>query len=237
MGKRKSTIFIIIGIVILIALLLALGYPFVKDISDRKVLIKEAEWAITIAGSTSSSDSQVKETFDRTISDKKYHAVEKAIKVYAKELFDTLRNIEDIVSDDSLNGAIGHENIKKDGKQFIETKKALDDAKLKLESLKENYKKLATESYALSFAKSQGLDDKLIPLFINGTYNIISTKAELMEGNLEIVNDTLEFYSICKQILEHLSINYDKWYLNGDTLIFYDIDVQNTYVKLKDMLK
>lgn len=237
MKKRRVALYIIPAIIVIIVVLMVSVYPFIKDISNRKTLIAEAEYVMAFAGSTASSEQQVAEMIDRRVTDEKYHDVEKAVKAYARKLNDTLKDIEKIVSDDTLNNVIGPENLREDGKEFVNTKKLLKQASDDLEALKDTYKKLATETYAISFAKNEGVKESDTALFVQATYGIISTKTELMEGNLEIVNDTLEYLSVCNQIIEHLSINSDKWYIAGTTITFYDANTQETYVKLKDMLK
>lgn len=236
--KRKiigiSIAVVIIGV---IAAALFMLYPFVLDLKDTEKLLSEADWVITVAGSTSSSDAQVKEALERTVASEKFAHVEKAVKQYAKELYDTMTGIEKIVSDKTLNNVLDAENLKNDGNTFTKSKPLVENAKAELEALREKYKKLQTETYALSFAESAGIEEKYIPLYKSATYEIITTKTELMAGNIEIMDGTAAFLDVATQVLDLLSTNSKKWYMDGETIVFYDSELQQAYHKLIDMLE
>lgn len=227
--KKKSKlkyIFIIISTLILIFAII-IGYRVIKDLEQEDILKKEIVNITNKDLLTDNYDIEVKTTGD-------YAYIEEAVKKYFKELSDNVKTINNYLNDENLIYILSAENLKNDGPKFEKSYKILKDTKDKTTSAIQRIIELCKEDTIKDLIDKDKVDDYSYDLYLELMY----TKKDLEElktTQIEIQtisNDLIAFLDKVEQMINMLSTNSDKWYIEKDQLYFETDNLVNQYNKL-----
>lgn len=230
----KKKIFIIIGVIIAV-IVLGIAYMMVSDLKQEKKLKEEMEYIDELVNKEDFDSSEVNSILARNVTKNDYQVVEKAYKSYLKDSFDIIVNIKNILDDERLTENLSFENYKKDGPDFIETKKYLTETKTKLEEYKLKYTELFNQENVMSYINDKGLDTYYIDLYKNEIVGDIEKEKndKTVENSL---NDVIDVLNTTEEIIDFLIKNKGKWSLKNDGIVFDSDSLLNEYETLVSKL-
>lgn len=213
---KKRTIFIIIGIVTVVAAIaIGVGVSVVLDLQQEKLLREEIENIESLDITKDRYNTAIKTKGD-------YAKVEESIKKflddYAVLIQDTLR----IIEDERLQTMLSIENYQQDGKDFTSSKEYLTSTK---ETFNTNMQKLAfmtSEESVMSYINNKDLDEYYIDLYRELALGK-NAKEELEKSaaDLESAKDTFNnLLDTELNVLNFLSENQDQWSLTDTNILF-----------------
>ena len=223
----KKKIFIIIGVIIAV-IVLGIAYMMVSDLKQEKKLKEEMGYIDELVNKEDFDSSEVNSILARNVTKNDYQVVEKAYKSYLKDSFDIIVNIKNILDDERLTENLSFENYKKDGPDFIETKKYLKEYKLK-------YTELFNQENVMSYINDKGLDSYYIDLYKNEIVGDIEKEKndKTVENSL---NDVIDVLNTTEEIIDFLIKNKGKWSLENDGIVFDSDSLLNEYETLVSKL-
>ncbi len=222
-------------LIVVILLLIAGGtiaYLYMTDMKQEEILIQEVNKISELDLSSDDVDMDIKTKGD-------YAIVEKAIKDYINEYSNITKATINIMNDEKIEDILSIENYKKDGPDFVETKKYVENSKKEFndniqklieltneESIKKNIEKAnLTDNYYLELYNNLMLGEEM-------SQDLKDTEAELVDSK-EMLN---EVYATQENVIDFLVKNKGKWSIEGDELQFESDDLANKYEELIDSL-
>lgn len=222
-------------LIVVILLLIAGGtiaYLYMTDMKQEEILIQEVNKISELDLSSDDVDMDIKTKGD-------YAIVEKAIKDYINEYSNITKATINIMNDEKIEDILSIENYKKDGPDFVETKKYVENSKKEFndniqklieltneESIKKNIEKAnLTDNYYLELYNNLMLGEEM-------SQDLKDTEAELVDSK-EMLN---EVYDTQENVIDFLVKNKGKWSIEGDELQFESDDLVNKYEELIDSL-
>ena len=233
----KKKIFIVLGIIAFLFICLV-GYYVVTDLQQESKLKDEILLIEELTNKEEINDTDLETLsnyLERTVTKDDYAKVEVAIKGYLKDSFDNILKIVELLNDERIVTVLTVENYREDGKDFVETKKYLEEYTTELEDSKNKYIEYFTEEKVMSYLDTNNLDDYYIDLYKNEYVGDLESALEdkTVENS---VNSLLDTIGIMQQIIDLLSSNPDGWYVDDQYINFYDTDLSNEYDRLVEML-
>lgn len=224
----------IISIVVILLLIAGgtIAYLYMTDMKQEEILIQEVNKISELDLSSDDVDMDIKTKGD-------YAIVEKAIKGYIHEYSNITKATINIMNDEKVEDILSIENYKKDGPDFVETKKYVENSKKEFndniqklieltneESIKKNIEKAnLTDNYYLELYNNLMLGEEM-------SQDLKDTEAELVDSK-EMLN---EVYDTQENVIDFLVKNKGKWSIEGDELQFESDDLANKYEELIDSL-
>ena len=222
-------------LIVVILLLIAGGtiaYLYMTDMKQEEILIQEVNKISELDLSSDDVDMDIKTKGD-------YAIVEKAIKDYINEYSNITKATINIMNDEKIEDILSIENYKKDGPDFVETKKYVENSKKEFndniqklieltneESIKKNIEKAnLTDNYYLELYNNLMLGEEM-------SQDLKDTEADLVDSK-EMLN---EVYDTQENVIDFLVKNKGKWSIEGDELQFESDDLANKYEELIDSL-
>ena len=162
--KMKKKIFIIISVIVLI-MVAFLAYIFISDMIQEKKLQEEFSYIDGLMENEESQTDEIKEALNRNITKGDYLEVEKSYKQYLKDTFQNMEDITKVLDDENIANILSKENYQKDGPEFINTKKYIEETRKSLEDGKNKYYELLTKDGAMNYINNKDIDDYYKDLF------------------------------------------------------------------------
>lgn len=223
-------------ILIVVILLLIVGgvilYLYMTDAKQEKILVEELDKIEELDFSEDDIDMEIK-------SQGKYANVEKAIKNYFKEYADTTKKAINTMNDEKLTNILSIENYKKDGPDFVETKKYIEESKKEFNENSKKLIELTSEEGLEKYINEENLDDSyyielynVMMLDDEAIQSLEETQAELNNNN-ETIN---QLYDTQEKIINFLVENKANWSIENDELKFKTDDLSNKYEELVNSL-
>ena len=230
----KKKVLIGIGIVFLL-IALVIGYMIISDLrQEEKLKVELTE----INDMTNFQDIDADAIYDRLnkiITKGDYAKVEKALKSYLKDNFDNMLKITEILNDENLVTILTAESYLEDGKDFINTKKYIEETKKNLEKYKQEYKNFFTEEKVMSYINDYKLDSYYTDLYKEEYVgDINSAKSDKTVENS--IDEIINLLNISEQVINLLSNNPNNWEIQGDSIVFDNDSLSNEYDSLINQL-
>lgn len=158
--KRKNKwivrISIILGIIIIAGSIFA--YILMKDLKQEDILRNEISSLSKKDFSKDKYNTSLKTNGD-------YGVVEKVIKDYFDEYAKNLQDISDIASDKTISSLLSTENFKKDGPDFVKTKKYLNETRTSFNTKVDELSYMTSESEIMKRIENKKLDSYYVKLY------------------------------------------------------------------------
>ena len=232
--NMKKKFLILIGIIVLVIIGL-LSYFVISDLMLESKLKKEIYEINEMTNADTIDTDAIYKRLNKIVTKNDYAKVEKAFKQYLKDTFDNILRISEILEDERLVTLLTADNYKKDGKDFVESKKYINETKEELEKCKEKYNDFFKEEKATSYINEYDLDTYYIDLYKNEFVGDIEYygKDKTVENS---INEVIELLNISSEILNFLSDNKVSWNLDGENIVFNNDILSSEYDSLLDKL-
>ena len=223
----KITLISIGSIVLLLVILIIIAV--VNDLKMEDKLNKEVEDITNIMEATDFDEELFKKKINNTVARGDYYKVERAYKNYLRDYLKSLNNIIDFYNNDEMNNILSTENLKKDAKDFINSKTIINSNKQKLEKIKNTFNSIKTEEKVLSYL-NKDLDSYYVDY-----YKKIVGKVEQTETEKELsiyLDESSKILDNVYNIFEFLSQNKNYYEIQDDGIYFSRDDLLEQYNKM-----
>ena len=224
----KYLIINIVFSVILIALLISIKNQITNMYQPQKEeekLSKEIEKVEKLL----KKDELTEKTLNKTITKYDYAKVEKAYKTYLKDYIKVHKSITSFYETLNIENIMTIDNMKKDGKDFVETQKILRSYINQLEKLQKEYQTIITKKDLTKY-----IDMNMEKYYINYSKELINSVTITKEEQEWIVSMKESKNSITNtiKIFEYLANNKDSWEIKDDNVVFNSQEKLDEYNEL-----
>jgi len=220
----KITLMVIGGIVLLFCILI--GVFVVNDFKTEDKLNQEVEEITNILEATDFDEKKLNDKLNHTVARGDYYKVERAYKNYIRDYMKTLNNIISFYDDLNIDNILSIDNLKKDGKDYVNSRITINNNIDKLNGLKENFDSLKNKDKVLSY-----LDKNLDSYYVD-YYKKIIGEIEQTETEKELssyLDESSKILDNISKIFVFLSENKDYYEIGEDTLYFKRDDLLKQY--------
>lgn len=229
--KMKKKIFIIISVIVLI-MVAFLAYIFISDMIQEKKLQEEFSYIDGLMENEESQTDEIKEALNRNITKGDYLEVEKSYKQYLKDTFQNMEDITKVLDDENIANILSKENYQKDGPEFINTKKYIEETRKSLEDGKNKYYELLTKDGAMNYINNKDIDDYYKDLFKEEIDKYVE-KEEFNDKTVdESLSDVIKLLNTAEKIINLLSENKNSWEIEDDSIVFETKKLSDQYEEL-----
>ncbi len=226
--KKGVKIAIIIGVIILV-IALAGGYLFMNDIAQKAKIVEEFTQIEEITSSEDFDITALNEKTENIVATGKYATVEKAAKNYARDLFNTVYKIKTLMEDERMAKLLTVENYQKDGPEFVETKKYLNETKQQLEENRKEMLSYLEENKINSYIEAETTNAYCINMyqeFITQDIEISEKERNELESSMDKLVRMLDIEA---EVIDFLIANKGKWQVQGEQIAFNSNSLVTTY--------
>lgn len=235
--KKGTKIAIIIGIII-IAIVAVFVAMIVKDLKQEKTLNNELNSLYDSLESFPLNYDEINTKLNQAVTTGSYYEVETAVKAYASDIVTSLKQLDDLINEDSISNVLSASNMKKDGPKFTETKQYLKESRESVDKIHSDISNYFTEEKAMTYIENKQLDNYYVELYKK--YATDSDTSSLEQDRKEIT-DTLDqlkaLLSKQEEIIDFLVKNKRSWKIEDNTLVFYSQSLSDQYNKLTSELE
>ena len=224
-SKVGTWIFVIIVWLILAGIVSFGGFVLITI--DHQVALEDEIWTIENEMSDEYVDEYfLNERFNTIVSDGNYKDVEKSIKTYLKEYYNTYKSIRTIYENDKITSILSYENMLIDGPNFETSIPYIEKVINKLNNLKETEEKLYNQDYYMSFY--EGNDSFYKEYYEEQIKDYLANQKSIKEDMEEVI----KIIELEKEILVFLKDNQNSWSLQNQNIYFTDQNVEREYYLL-----
>ncbi len=171
----------------------------------------------------------------RIITKGPYSEVEKSIKLYYKNLYSSLDNLNFLLDEDNFTNYLSSKNLNEDKPSFIKSKNNLQNSKAQME---ENYNRFI-DTLTNNSTKITFLTDKDLKRYYRDFYlelTSFSVKDEFSEKIESSYKETLNKIEIYNEIFDFLAANKGHWEIQNDAIVFDDTIIYEEYVNITEKI-
>lgn len=214
-GEAKNKLVIIAVVIILVVLVGIVGY-FAYDNTQFQVVSNE----VSKINAETEIDMNIKARG-------KYKNLEKGIKEYANEYYQSVKELKALYEKDDLKDCLGIENIKSDGPNFDNTKLKINSFREEEPKLKTKLQEMVSEEYLNKKVEELGLDEKMKQLYLS-TLNL--------KSDVDSIISISDSYNACidsiEKVLNFLNENQSNWSVKDEKIMFNKVDLLSEYNSL-----
>lgn len=224
-SKVGTWLFVIIVWLILAGMVSFGGFILINV--NYQVTLEDEIWTIENEMSDEYVDEYfLNERFNTIVSDGNYKDVEKAIKTYLKEYYNTYKSIRTISENDKITSILSYENMLMDGPNFETSIPYAEKVINKLNELKETEEKLYNRDYYMNFY--EGKDSFYKEYYEEQIKDYLGNQKSIKEDMEEVI----KIITLEKEILVFLKDNQNSWSLQNKNIYFTDQNVEREYYLL-----
>lgn len=235
--KKGKKIAIII-LVIVIAIVAVFSVMVVNDLKQEENLTNEMNTLYDLIGDFPLKYDEIESKLNQTVTTGSYYEVEIAVKSYMSDIVSSIKQLDNLLDEDSMANVLSASNIKEDGPNFTDTKQYLKESKETLDKVSSNLSNYFTEEKAMTYIENKELDNYYVELYKK--YATDSNTSSLEQDRKEIT-DTLDqlkaLLSKQEEIIDFLVKNKRSWKIEDDTLVFYSESLSEQYTQLTSELE
>lgn len=224
-SKVGTWLFVIIVWLILAGVVSIGGFILINV--NYQITLEDEIWTIENEMSDEYVDEYfLNERFNTIVSDGNYKDVEKAIKSYLKEYYNTYKNIRTVYENDKITSILSYENMLIDGPNFETSIPYAEKVINKLNELKETEEKLYNRDYYMNFY--EGNDSFYKEYYEEQIKDYLDNQKSIKEDMEEVI----KIIALEKEILVFLKDNQNSWSLQNKNIYFTDQNVEREYYLL-----
>lgn len=226
----KKVVKIIVLFVVVLAVLI--GVLVGKDLLMEKKLEKEMDSVYDLINKDKVDTKEVNKKLDRTVTTGEYKKIEKALKIYLKDVITTTNSLTSLLNDEKMTAVLSIENIKKDQKEFKESLAYLKETKDSLSSSFNQLNFLLEKDTMLSYFKKEKIDESYKEDYkelVQEEKEELKAMQKELKTALEQINTLLDAE---EKILILLKENPNDWKITNGQIEFYEqklLDKYNSY--------
>lgn len=227
----KNKIIIIVAIVIVAIAVGVVGFIFVNNFNQEKLLRSEIDKISKLDFEKEEIDMEIKTKGD-------YAKVEQTIKEYLNTYATTVKETSKLLENEQFSEILTAENYKNDGPDFIKSKEFIsftkDDFNQKINLLIE----MTNEEKILKAIEDKNLSQEYIDLYKNimigedGISDDLKETEEALKEASKLMNDVLD---VEEKVIDMLIKNKGKWKINDNGEIEFStpalVEEYNKYIK------
>lgn len=222
MSNKKK--FFLVFLFILLDMFLLIGYLVIRDATMLNDLKKEVRSLSKLDITKDRYNKSIKTSGD-------YAVVEKSIKTYLDDYAVLLQDVLSVVKDPKLVKILSYDNYSKDGPEFTESLKYLEDTKKEfndnIDTLLGNLEEDKIKNY---------INDKVDDPYYRNLYielMLTEKRKEDFQQTKDLLNDTKSkvnnVLDTSTEVLTFLKNNKDNWVLEDNEIKFKNRDLYNQY--------
>lgn len=224
-SKVGTWLFVIIVWLILVGMVSIGGFILINV--NYQITLEDEIWTIENEMSDEYVDEYfLNERFNTIVSDGNYKDVEKAIKNYLKEYYNTYKSIRTVSENDKITSILSYENMLMDGPNFDTSIPYTEKVINKLNELKETEEKLYNRDYYMNFY--EGKDSFYKEYYEEQIKDYLGNQKSIKEDMEEVI----KIIELEKEILVFLKDNQSSWSLQNQNIYFTDQNVEREYYLL-----
>lgn len=224
-SKVGTWLFVIIVWLILVGMVSFGGFILINV--NYQITLEDEIWTIENEMSDEYVDEYfLNERFNTIVSDGNYKDVEKAIKSYLKEYYNTYKNIRTVYENDKITSILSYENMLMDCPNFETSIPYTEKVINKLNELKETEEKLYNRDYYMNFY--EGKDSFYKEYYEEQIKDYLGNQKSIKEDMEEVI----KIIALEKEILVFLKDNQNSWSLQNKNIYFTDQNVEREYYLL-----
>ncbi len=222
MKKGIKITLIVVGVIILLFCIL-IGIFVVKDFKMEDKLNLEVEEITNILEATEFDEKKLNDKLNNTVARGDYYKVERAYKNYIRDYIKKLNNIISFYDDLNIDNILSIDNLKKDGKDYVNSRLTINNNIDKLNSLKENFDSLKNKDKVLSYL-DKNLDSYYVDYYkkIIGEIEQTETEKELstyLDESSKILDNISKIFVFLSEYKDYYDIGEDTLYFKRDDLL------------------
>lgn len=231
MKKQKIWIVIAVTLVIIAGIVAVfIGKNFIKN-QDEEALRMEMERLLSLDITKDRYNQEAK-------SEKEYKKVEQLMKEYLDNYATEVQSALRLIQEDRLQNILAVENLKADGKKFVETTAYLKNYRRDLNNHIDKIISMSQEDIILSKLKADNLkpyyQDLYRDIMINTFQkNLFKPQQEDFRESKELVNQMIDIF---EETIQFLIDQQDHWELENQQIIFDDENLTNQYYAIVEQL-
>jgi len=218
----------IVGVVIFLATHNNWKFDLItKEMEELKTSIKNAD------------SEKIEEILERVVSEGDYAETEKSIKAYYRDYFSLIDTLTEELTKANIADTtyLITSNYTEDGKEFNNTKAALEQLKT---SINEDYKKyeefFTSEEKSLSYIKDKNLGANYLKYFKEQTKSSNEEKEQSIKAMKENVDKAIAKIDKTSEIIQFLVDNASVWHIENDNLMMDVEEIKQKYNEMISML-
>ncbi len=214
---KKKKLLIILGGILVVILLIGAFFIF-KDLKQEAALEKEMQAVYDITEEKDFDIKKLRKKLNTNVSKGDYLVVEKAIKKYLSDVFDTYEKTMQTLNDQQLVNLLSIENYKKDGPNFIDSKKYIQTTKTNLTEYKDQFIKYLTEETIISYIEGKKLDSYYIDFYKKLSVDLDEDMEEVKTELEQSINEIIQLLDKANEVLNFLEKNKANWKIENNQL-------------------
>lgn len=165
-----------------------------------------------------------------------YKKVEEAIKEYMRDYSNNIKKVDNIINEDGIKNILSASNLEKDGKEFNNSIKLVQEKQKELEDTIKTLNILNTKDKILEYIEKKDVKIKYKEIYEE--YMLNDENIEKNKKNIDRIKQKAEnILNIDLEILTQLKSYPDYWTISEGKIGFYSNDLLNKYNELKNQLK
>ncbi len=232
MNKKKI-------IIIVLAILLIIGsFIAIKIVLDfnKEAKLREEIKEISAIFTKMEDKNKLTEILDRrVVNNGQYAIVEDAIKLYYKDLYNNLSNLEFLLDDDNFTDYLSSKNLSNDGANFNKSRENLANSRVQIDE----YYKLFTNLLDDDPTRAAYLEGKNIDIYYRNFYLELTTLVVNEDFRNTLKSDyerVINRISIYNEIFDFLLSNKGHWAISNDKIAFDDTVLYDDYIRITEKL-
>ncbi len=219
--KKTLKITLIVIAVIIVSVIGLITYAVVKELQIESKL---NDIVLDLAN---------QEVIDMTIETTgDYAKVEKMIKTNYQDFYDLVNKTINEYGNPIISNCLSASNYVKDGPEFINTRKELENLKIKRQELNEQMLAIVSSDEVDNNIKRYKLDDYYGDLYKKYVYGLELIIEDVIKED-KAFNDSID---VVVEILDFLQVEKDHWTVEGEHIIFDDQSLLDKYNWLVDKI-
>lgn len=229
--KKKQLI--IISIIILVIIGVFIFFKLFLDFNNETKIKNEINEIKRVA---ETNNDDIHEILDRrVVKNGPYSEVEVGIKLYYKNLYSSLDNLNFLLDDDNFSNYLSSKNLNDDKPSFIKSKNNLKNSKAQIEEYYSKFTdELTNDSTKLNIISDKELKNYYLNFYLDLTkIGITDNVTETIEKSYK---STLEKIDIYNETFDFLAANKGHWEIQNESIAFDDPVIYDEYINITNKL-
>lgn len=228
--KKQTKIILLVIAILVIACIAVIAFMTTSDLKQEEKLGEELNALNSLLSNYPLDYESIDKQLATIITTDDCAKVEKAVKEYSKDFVNYMKQFDTLLANETIENALGIDNIKEDGPDFTKTKATLSESKTSIDTLITNFSNYLTEEFALSYIKDMELDEYYTNLYKQYTLGesveeMESAREEMMKN----LNDVKTLVENEEEAINFLVANKGSWKVEDNQLLFYSESLSNQY--------
>ena len=228
---KKKTVFISLGVVLLLLVVIG-GFFILKDLRQETKLENEMNEIYDMTDQEKIDEEALKKRLSTYVSTGDYLKVEKALKQYVLDVYETSKKVQKVFTDERLGTLLSVDNYKKDGKEFKETKAYIKQFITDAEDCKKRFVGYLDNDTIMTYIKDEKLDSYYVDFYKELAFDEADDYKKEQEELTKSIDEAVSAVKQAEKVIDFLIKNKSEWYIEKDSIYFNSQKLVDEYNKL-----